>query len=213
MKTDDLIAMLATNAEPASYRVGRDKLFAAAGLGTLGAFVLMYFSLGLRPDLGQAVALPMFWVKLGFPAVVAIFATLSLVRIGSPGMQLGMLRMGLALPLVVLWAMAILVLANASPETRPALIFGSTWTKCAFSIAGLAVPTWLAAFWAMKQFAPTQLRQAGAVAGLFAGAAAATVYALHCPEMQAPFLAIWYVLGILLPTVIGWAAGPKLLHW
>ena len=213
MKTDDLISMLASNAGPVSYREGRNRMLATMVLGTLLAFVMMYFSLGPRPDLAQALVLPMFWVKLAFPAALAIVATITLVRLGSPGMQLGKLKLALALPFVLVWGVAILTLANASPEVRPALILGSTWERCVFSIAALAVPTWLAAFWAAKQSAPTRLRQAGAVAGLFAGAAAATVYAVHCTEMQAPFLAIWYVLGILIPAVIGWAVGPKLLRW
>ena len=77
----------------------------------------------------------------------------------------------------------------------------------------LAIPTWLAAFWAARRFAPTRLRAASAVAGLLAGAAAAMVYAVHCAEMQAPFLAVWYVLGMLVPAFLGWAIGPKLLRW
>ena len=41
-------------------------------------------------------------------------------------------------------------------------------------------------------------RAAGAAAGLAAGAFAATVYCLHCPEVSAIFVLTWYSLGILL---------------
>jgi len=41
----------------------------------------------------------------------------------------------------------------------------------------------------------------------------ALAYSLHCPELAAPFLGIWYVLGILIPTAFGAWAGPRLLHW
>jgi hypothetical protein len=61
--------------------------------------------------------------------------------------------------------------------------------------------------------APTRLRIAGAAAGFAAGAAGALVYTLHCPEMAAPFLGIWYVLGMLIPTAVGAALGPSLLRW
>ena len=36
---------------------------------------------------------------------------------------------------------------------------------------------------------------------------------LHCPEPAAPFLAIWYLLGMLVPTAIGAWLGPRLLRW
>jgi len=39
------------------------------------------------------------------------------------------------------------------------------------------------------------------------------VYALHCPEMAAPFLFIWNGLGMLAPAAIGAAMGPRLLRW
>ena len=46
-----------------------------------------------------------------------------------------------------------------------------------------------------------------------AGGAGAAVYALHCPELAAPFLAVWYVAGIALPVLVGAAIGPRLLRW
>ena len=44
---------------------------------------------------------------------------------------------------------------------------------------------------------------AGAAAGWLAGGVGAAAYALHCPEMDAPFLAVWYVLGMCVPTALG----------
>ena len=52
-----------------------------------------------------------------------------------------------------------------------------------------------------------------AAAGLAAGAVGALVYTLHCPELEAPFLALWYVLGMLLPAALGAWVGPRLLRW
>jgi hypothetical protein len=46
-----------------------------------------------------------------------------------------------------------------------------------------------------------------------AGGAGAAVYALHCPELQAPFLAVWYVLGMAIPVAAGALLGPRLLRW
>ena len=65
----------------------------------------------------------------------------------------------------------------------------------------------------MKELAPTRLRLAGATAGLAAGSAAALVYCLHCPELAAPFVGFWYVLGMLIPAAAGALIGPRLLRW
>jgi len=80
-------------------------------------------------------------------------------------------------------------------------------------IALLSIPVFVASIWAMKGLAPTQPRFAGFAAGLLAGATAALVYCFHCPESAAPFIGIWYTLGIFIPAVIGAAIGPRLLCW
>ena len=54
---------------------------------------------------------------------------------------------------------------------------------------------------------------AGAAAGLLSGTGGALIYTLHCTEMAAPFLAIWYLLGILIPAAVGALLGPRLLRW
>jgi hypothetical protein len=54
---------------------------------------------------------------------------------------------------------------------------------------------------------------AGAAAGLVAGASAATVYGFHCPETAAPFILVWYSLGIALAAGLGALAGPWVLRW
>lgn len=62
-------------------------------------------------------------------------------------------------------------------------------------------------------FAPTRLVYAGAACGLFSGAVAALVYALACTEPAAPFIAIWYTLGVALCGAVGAFLGPRLLNW
>jgi len=75
------------------------------------------------------------------------------------------------------------------------------------------VPVFAATLWAMKGLAPTRPALAGAAAGLLAGAMAALVYALHCPEMEAPFIGVWYVVGMLIPAAAGALLGPLVLRW
>jgi hypothetical protein len=54
---------------------------------------------------------------------------------------------------------------------------------------------------------------AGAAAGFAAGAIGAFLYSVHCAELAAPFIGIWYLLGILIPTTIGALCGPRFLRW
>ena len=53
----------------------------------------------------------------------------------------------------------------------------------------------------------------GAAAGALAGGVGAAVYALHCPELSAPFIAVWYVSGIAVPVLVGALLGRRLLRW
>ena len=93
------------------------------------------------------------------------------------------------------------------------LVLGHSSRVCAFLVTLTALPTLAATFWALRQLAPTRLTLSGALAGLFAGAAGAFVYSFHCTEGAAPFIAIWYTLGIVLTTALGALLGPRLLRW
>ena len=77
----------------------------------------------------------------------------------------------------------------------------------------VAAPLFLAFVWVLKDLAPTRLRCAGAGPGFAAGAIGALVYSLHCPELAAPFIGVWYLLGMPIPTAIGASLGPRLLRW
>lgn len=213
MKTDDLIAMLADDPGPVPRHGIEGRFALAVAGGWLGALVLMLALFGLRPTLAQDMALPMFWGKLLFAAVLAAGCVAVLRRLARPGMGLGHSLVLLALPPLVLWALAAVALGQAGPAERLPLVLGSTWRTCAFNIAALSVPAFIACFWALRGAAPTRLAWAGAGAGLLSGALGTLAYALHCPEMAAPFLAVWYLAGMTLPTALGAFLGPRLLRW
>jgi hypothetical protein len=213
MRTDDLVAMLAAGAVAVEPGAAARRYATALGWGAFGAVLLMAILLGVRPDLGQAARLPMFWMKLAFPASLAAGALYAAARLSRPGVRLGSVPAALVAPVLAMWLLAAYVLATANAGEREALIFGGTWIVCPLLVALLSLPVFVAAMWAMQGLAPTRLELAGAAAGMLAGASGALIYALHCPEMEAPFLAIWYLLGMLIPTLVGAAAGPRLLRW
>jgi hypothetical protein len=213
MKTDDLVGLLATGAGPVESGVTARRHALALGWGGMGATLLMAIFLGVRPDLAEAAQLPMFWVKLGFPICLAVAALYAATRLARPGVPLGRVPAALVAPVIVVWAMAAYALLGVTPDERLALLLGRTWTMCPLLIAVLSVPVFAGTLWAMKGLAPTRPALAGAAAGLLAGAVATAVYALHCPEMAAPFLATWYLLGMAIPTTAGALLGARLLRW
>ncbi len=212
MKTDDFIVMLATGAEPVQPNVPERRLAKAMALSLPVAFVIM-LDFGIRPDLLQVLGNPMLWVKFAFPGVVGVISLLLVLRLARPGMDTGHLAAGLAAPALAMSLLAAVALANAAPPDRAALVLGTTWQVCTANIALIGVPVFIASFWALKGLAPTRLAPAGGCAGLLAGAAGAFVYAIHCPELDAPFLLVWNGLGMLVPAALGAALGPRLLRW
>jgi hypothetical protein len=213
MKTDDLVAMLATGSGAVEPDAMRRRYATALGWGAFGATLLMATLLGVRHDLGQAALQAMFWVKLGYVVCLAMASLFALSRLSRPGLSLRGVGPALAAPLVLIWTLAVIALAGTTPVERESLLFGRTWTSCPFLIATLSAPVFVAVMWAMKGLAPTRLWLAGGAVGLASGAIGAVVYSLHCQEMGAPFLATWYLLGVLIPAAVGALLGPRLLRW
>jgi len=213
MNTDDLVTMLATGAGAVAANPAPRRYAVAIVSGALGAGLLMGILLGVRHDLAAALLLPMFWVKLAFVAALAAASLAAVLRLSRPGMPLTWVPGALAAPIVAMGILAAFALLRAAPAQRGGLFFGDTWTSCPFLIALLSAPVFVAVLWAIRGLAPTRLRLAGAAAGLLSGAVGALVYCLHCPEMGAPFIAFWYLLGMMIPTALGALLGPRLLRW
>lgn len=214
MKTEQLVSVLAAGEVAVPRRTLPNRLAMATAAGLLASLTLMLALLGVRSDLSQAATAPMFWVKIGFAVLLTVAGLAATLRLGHPGVRLGRLpTSAAAIPVLLLWMLAIAALGQAAPSQRTTLLLGETWSSCAFLIALLSAPLLASTLWAMRGMAPTRLRLAGAAAGLFAGSLAALVYSLHCPEMSAPFIATWYLLGIGIPFGVGAWIGPRLLRW
>jgi hypothetical protein len=213
MKTDDLIALLATQAQPVPRHAARRQLGLALAAALPLSLLIMAAGYGVRPGLVASLAGAMAWIKILLPAAIAASAFVALQRLARPGVRGRSAWVGVALPVVLLWVMGAVVWADAAPQDRHDLLWGTTWRTCIFNIALIAAPVFVAAFVALRGLAPTRPTLAGAAAGALAGGAGAAVYALHCPELGAPFLAVWYVLGMAVPVVVGALLGKKLLRW
>ena len=213
MKTDELVTLLATGSVAVETHVAIRRYAVAVASGLIGAALLMLSLLKVRADLAEAALLPLFWLKIGFVASLMVAALFATVRLSRPGARTGSLPVAMATPIVLMWAAAAVVLYAAEPAARSALFLGQTWQSCPLLIALLSAPALVALIWAMKGLAPTRPRLAGFAAGLLSGAMAALVYCLHCPELEAPFIGSWYLLGMLIPAGAGAWLGETLLRW
>jgi hypothetical protein len=213
MNTEQLIDVLAARAAPIAPRYVMRRYASALAAGTACALVAMLAGLGPRHDLALAIDLPMFWVKLSFVAAMATLGIAGAWRASLPGRPVRGVWRSFALVAASIWLVAAIALFQAPPGTRLGLVLGDTWRVCPWLIAALSVPLFVAVTRFVRRMAPTDLRRAGAMSGFVSGATAALVYSFHCPELEAPFLATWYLIGMLLPALVGWALGERLFHW
>ncbi|WP_207884064.1 DUF1109 domain-containing protein [Pseudomonas sp. 30_B] len=213
MNTNELIDLLASGEGPVERHALARRLGVALLGGGLGALLLTMTLYGVRADLAEVAVTPLFWAKVALPGSLALLALWLTQRLARPGVRGGAAWTMLVLPLLLVWLGAAVTLVGAPQEARAELILGRTWRTCALNITLLSVPAFIAIFWALRGLAPTRLRQAGAAGGLLAGATATLAYCLHCPEMGVPFWGVWYLLGMLVPTVLGAVLGPRVLRW
>lgn len=213
MKTDDLMQLLAADNAPVPRRAGERRFALALAAGVLVALAWVALEFGLRSDLREVWTTPAFALKLAMPLAVAVSGVAALFQLAHPGARVRGWAWGLWLPVALLWAWAALVMVQAEPGHRAALVLGNTWRYCVFNVMATALPVGGALFWALRGLAPTRPMLTGAVVGWLAGAVGAAVYALHCPEMQAPFLAVWYVAGMAACAMLGALVGRRWLRW
>jgi hypothetical protein len=213
VKTDTLIALLATQAQPVPRHAAARQLGLAVAAALPLAVVLMAVFYGVRPGLLDSLGGAMAWLKILLPAAIGAAAFVAVQRLARPGVPVRGAWAGMLAPVLLLWVLGLAAWLAAPPEARPQLLWGSTWRTCVFNISLIAAPLFVAALLALRGLAPTRPRHAGAAAGALAGGVGAAVYALHCPELEAPFLAVWYVLGMAVPVLLGAWLGPRLLRW
>lgn len=215
MKTDDLVSMLATGdvAVPLRRRRASSRMWLALLVGLPFSFAILFTGYGVRHDIVQAMFWPMFWVKVLFPLCIAAAGFVAAERLGRPGVKPRNVWMGAVLPVLGVWMLAAIAWFTMPGEARMPALMGQSWRICAVSIGLMALPVFAAALVALRGMAPTRPALAGAAAGALAGGVGASVYALHCMELTAPFLAVWYVSGIAVPVLAGALLGPRLLRW
>ncbi|HEY1614182.1 MAG TPA: DUF1109 domain-containing protein [Rhizomicrobium sp.] len=213
MATEDLIARLSTDLQPSERRPVLSAFAMPLAIGIAASLVLMLAWLGLRPDLATAMTTSAYWMKFFYTLLFAASAFWLAERMARPGTSRDQPMVFLAFVLLAIAGIGMIEMMRAPPLARHHLMMGGSADVCPWRIVLLGIPLLAASLWAMRRMAPTRLMLAGWAAGLFAGAAGAFIYAFHCTESAAPFVAIWYTAGITLTALIGAVAGRWLLRW
>jgi hypothetical protein len=212
-KTDDLIASLSADLPKVAPGAAGRRVALGLGLGGAGSVVLMLVLFGPRPDIAQAVGTSMFWMKLVYAAATGLIAAFLLTRLAKPAARPGVLAVLSLAPFAVVAVMAMVRMAQAPAVGRHAMLMGHSAMLCPWRILVIGLPILAGAVWAVRGLAPTRLGLAGLAAGVAAGGLGAAIYALACNETSAPFLAVWYTLGIAALTGLGALLGSRVLRW
>jgi hypothetical protein len=212
MRTADLIELLARDARATPAGAVNRKLLAALLAGGLVTFAMVALWLRCQPLLAAAHQ-PWFWMKAGYTGLLTLTGAITVRRLSVPGARLGAAPLAAALIIVAMLALGAGQIFATVPQARLTLWLGHTWKVCSPLILLLALPIYACLVAAVRALAPTRLALTGAAAGFAAGALAATLYGLHCPEQAAAFAATWYTLGIGAATALGAITGRRLLSW
>jgi hypothetical protein len=212
MRTADLIELLARDVRVTPPGVVNRRLLAALVAG--GAVTLALVALGLHcQPLLAAAQQSWFWMKAAYTGLLTIAGIVIVRRLSVPGAKVGVAPLAATVIVVAMVVLGAAQILSAAPAGRLALWLGHTWKVCSPLIVLLAIPIYGCLIAAIRGLAPTRPALAGAAAGFVAGALAATLYGLHCPEQAAAFVVTWYTLGIAAATALGALAGSRLLRW
>jgi hypothetical protein len=213
MMTEELIRALARDVKPVPRGAIERRIAVGMAAGAVITVLLIAALLGFRADLDLAVRGFPFWMKWSYTislGIGAAFMTTSLARPDTTSLRW---LWPLSVPILLLAGIGVAEMVHAPAGTLLAMWLGQSWDRCPWLVLLLSLPIFAGLLWSFRRFAPTRLRAAGAAAGLAAGAWAATLYCLHCPEVSAIFVLTWYSLGIALATGLGVLLGPRVLRW
>ena len=209
---DDLIDDLTGDLAPVRpRRVVRGSLWVAAGWVAGEAGLLWLF--GMRHDLSTGAMPPLSMLAFWLIAATGLAATWSALRMGLPGVgrDYGGWRWAvlasLSLPLAALFA----TVSDGHAAMEAARHgFGM---RCLLQGVASGLGVGAALFFWLRASAPTSPTRAGWVIGIAAGAAGATIVALHCADDDIIHIALWHGAAVLLSAIAGRLLLPSLLRW
>jgi len=207
-RIDDLVVSLAP-----VRRVRKRTGLLVVAAATLLAIALSAPVFGLRPDLAAMNPAEIVLLRSGALLLTGIAAALAVTASASPGV--GSRREGWrwALGAMLLFpaASGLLILGGA-PYPLEILAASSVPYCIGISLSSALAIGGLLTAW-LRRGAVTELRRAGWLTGLAAGALGTFVYNLGCPSNSVHYVALWYGISVGSAALAGRLMVPPLLRW
>lgn len=211
MKTDDLIARLATEAPPAPLRDGRLALW--IGLSIAAAVVVFLTLLGTRPNLGLAWENPVVPVKTFLPLALCLLSGALLLHMARPEARIGRLLWLYAIPGGIALVMWVTTFLMRPPAERFAELGMFSLSECLGLIPLISIVPTILVLRLMRQGASASPRLSATLAGLTAASGSAAGYSFFCTRDNPLFFLTWYGVAILVVTLAATWFGRRILAW
>ena len=212
MKTENFIAALVADGPSIETPIAR-KVALALGCGLALSAAIFFWQLGWRADIGEARGTLPFLFKFVATAALLIPAALLTAHLARPDATPGLWGWALLIAPLLLAAGSSADLIASPANAWIIKLVGTNAVACVTLIVLLSSAPFAALFLALSQGAPAKPGLAGTVAGIAAGALAATLYAMHCTDDSPLFVATWYTIGVGIIALAGSVLGERLLRW
>jgi len=196
---DALVAELVSDLQPAR-RIWSPWTRLTGWIGLAVGGVAFAATVGLRDDLGTALAEPRFLLDLAILLAGAGLAATAALLAAVPGRIGGHEARRIAFGLLVLAVVAALLGEPTGVTTWPSFVL--LGLRCAVCVAAFGLVPGIALFWAVARGAPVHGRTAALCVGTAAFLVGAASVRVACPIDDVLHLAVWHGLPVVL-----WAVG------
>lgn len=211
MKTEQLINALAEDQRRSGPPTGAALTLAfLAGLAVSAA--LFVATLGVRGDIASALRSWQFDFKLTIVVAALAAALAGCRRMAAPSPRPLWGPLDAIAPALLLVGLGYDLVRLPSADWLPTAV-GTNALLCLLAIPLLALPMLVSLVLALRTAAPASPVGAGLMAGRVAAACASVLYATHCIDDAALFVAAWYSVSLILTSVLGALTGRHLLRW
>ena len=212
METHELIKALAADTRRPGLPI-KTVWWSTALFAVLVAGLVFAVLLGPRADIADAVQTVRFCFK--FVVTIALAATaFGLVRLLSiPEVKPGNLLPYLAIAPALAFLGVIIELIVVPSGLWSTRLVGANSLVCLTFIPTIGVGPLMLFLLVLRYGAPSHPGLAGAVAGLSAGAIAATFYASHCTDDSPLFVVTWYPIAFAVLALVGSVSAHRIARW
>ncbi len=213
MRTDHLIELLAAALKPVSRNGLLRPFITAFAIGVAGSLGAMFLLASPPHDPLVGWTLFRLSMRVIFGVGVVAMGALLLQHFARPAAKPDCFQALASFPYGAATALVLLAYALAYRLTSGSIISHRELGECLVYVPLFSIVPFAAAIRVLGEQAPTDLRRAGAAAGLFACGLGITACAVPCAGEPFPHVALWHALAIQISAELGAGLGPRLLRW